>query len=285
MPNPRLPVPLRLVPGLCSIALLAAVAGCGPSGSGDTLTYGITFSLSATPAPLEALSFDVAYSGGGGFDGQTTAVQCRRQFGAAGATATFEDDDIDTLTVDLAAGDEPLDAVKPIVRCLFSADVQPTTANFDVTVTRARDENGNELKSQTQVLVTAIEEDNDGADTDHFLTFRVTSTHADVDSLSFDVDFLGDTGAFAVANQVADCTNLVSSGTLAAAVIEGQLRVAVISLDGFATPADIVRCRFIAVTAPTAEDFNVDVTGATTVAGSDIDPDVSISSITTGSEQ
>jgi len=276
---------VSLLLALCGASLLAAVAGCGPSGSGATVTYAITFSLSETPAPLDALSFDVAYNGGGGFDGQDTAVQCTRTHAASGATASFQDDDVTTLTVALTAGSTPMDAVEPVVRCLFSADVQPTTANFTVTVTKALDENENDVSGQTQVLVTSIVEDHGGTGTDHFLTFSVTSAHASVGSLSFNVDFTGSSGAFAVSDQLADCTNLVTNSALAASVIAGQLRIGVISLDGFDTPADIARCRFIAVTAPTSDEFNINVTGATTVSDVTITPTVAISSITTGSAQ
>ncbi|MBI5506435.1 MAG: hypothetical protein HY899_16705, partial [Deltaproteobacteria bacterium] len=160
MPELRLRLNASLAAGLSCIALVAvAAAGCGPGGGGTLTTFAITFSLSATPSPLDSLSFEVAYSGGGDFDGQGAAVECRRMSGAVGATSTFEDDDIQTLAVDLTAGDTAMDAVHEIVRCLFTAEAEPTTGNFTVTVSEALDEDGNEVKTQTQVLVTSIVED------------------------------------------------------------------------------------------------------------------------------
>lgn len=280
---PRLNTSLAI--GLCSAALFAAAVGCGPGGGGDLTKFAITFSLSATPSPLDSLSFEVGYSGGGGFDGQGTAVECRRMNGAVGATSTFEDDDVATLTVDLAAGGTGMEAVHEIVRCWFSAKAQPTTGNFAVTVTEALDEDGNEVKTQTQVLVTSIIEDSGSSSTDHYITFGVTSVHLAVGALQFEVDFVGDTGAFAVSGEKADCTNLTSNSVLATSVIDGQLTAGLISLSGFTTPTNLIRCLFVAATAPAADDFDITVTNAETVGGNPIDPDISVSSIATGSAQ
>ncbi|MBI5506877.1 MAG: hypothetical protein HY899_18985, partial [Deltaproteobacteria bacterium] len=172
-----------------------------------------------------------------------------------------------------------------IVRCLFTAEAEPTTGNFTVTVSEALDEDGNEVKTQTQVLVTSIVEDGSSTSTDHYVTFRVTSTHTAMDTLQFEVDFIGDQGAFAVSGDDADCTNLVTNSLLATSVIDGQLGVGVILLAGFNTPSDVVRCRFVAVTAPLADDFDITVIEASTVGGDPIDPDMSVASITTGTAQ
>ncbi len=285
MPKLRLRPNPSLAAGLWCAALLFGATGCGPGGGGSLTTFAITFSLSAAPSPLDSLSFDVAYRGGGDFDGQGTAVECRRMSGAVGATSTFEDDDIQTLAVDLTAGDTAMEAVREIVRCLFSAEAQPTTGNFTVTITEALDEDGNDVKTQTQVLVTSIVEDSGNTSTDHFITFGVTSTHAAVGALQFDVDFLGDTGAFAVSGDKADCTNLTANSVLATSVIDGQLTAGLISLSGFSAPTNVIRCLFISATAPVADDFDVTVTEARTVDGDPLYPDVSVSSITTGTAQ
>ncbi len=271
---------------LCCSILFAAASGCGPGGNGTPTTFSITFSLATTPAPLDSLKFKVAYQGGGGFDGQGTSVQCTRLGAATGAASTFDDDDIATLTIDLTAGNTAMDAVSQIVSCLFSAKVQPTTENFAVTVTEALDENGDDVKNQAQVLVASIVEDSGGGNsTDHFVTFRVTDTETAVSALQFDVDFTGSQGAFAVSGQKPDCTNLAGNSVLAANIIDGRLSAGLISLTGFDTPADVLRCRFMAVTAPVAGDFDITVMDAMTVPGDSINPAMSVSSITTGSAQ
>lgn len=248
--------------------------------------FAITFSLAAAPAPLDSLAFEISYQGGGGFDGQAGAVACTRLGGATGATSTFKDDDLATLTATLTAGNTAMSAVSEIVRCSFSAEIKPTSGNFAVTVTKARDEDDNEVKNQTQVLVTSILEEGGGGDTDHFVTFRVTSAHTAVGALEFEVGFVGDQGAFAVlSGRDADCTKLAPNALVAAGVTDELLTIGLISTSGFSTPVDLARCRFVAATAPTVGDFEIDVVGATTVSGDPIDPDVVVSSITTGSQQ
>ncbi len=111
------------------------------------------------------------------------------------------------------------------------------------------------------------------------ITFRATNT-ATIGTLGYDVDYSAADGYFAGSAGNADCTPL--AGNLAAVndcdtlggcgtVPFRTLRMAVLSLTGFAAPTDVARCTFKTIAAsPTSGDFAITVTGATDASSSPI---------------
>lgn len=125
---------LRLAAALgIATAVSSGVAACGPSGGGGTsATYAIQFTLSDTSEDLTKLSFSVAYSGGEFVD-DGASVDCSL-IDSAGDSATFTDDDSDTLEVVITATTDALEEEQDIVLCDFEAASQPTANNFTITI-------------------------------------------------------------------------------------------------------------------------------------------------------
>jgi hypothetical protein len=149
----------NLLSSLFVSMIVAAVGGstaCGPSNATDA-TYSVLFTLADTPEDLATLRFRVVYTGGE-LPGNGTAVSCELLEDGDGETADFEDDDDDTLEVDIDATDNPIAADTDIVTCDFFGATQPNAGNFTITVLHAEDEDGNDVQTgDVDVIVSSTD--------------------------------------------------------------------------------------------------------------------------------
>ncbi|MFN2378083.1 MAG: hypothetical protein ABR538_16250 [Candidatus Binatia bacterium] len=158
--RPESTLRLRLV---AAVLVAASAAACGPS-SGNLAVYNVVFTLGDSPddADLSRLAFTVVYAGGS-FVGNGAGVNCDLVETDDDETATFIDDDEDTLTVDITATEAALVEGADIVTCDFQADGQPSANDFTITVTAAKDdEDGVVNPALVGVVVTST--DVSGAD-------------------------------------------------------------------------------------------------------------------------
>jgi hypothetical protein len=88
-----------------------------------------------------------------------------------------------------------------------------------------------------------------------------------IQTLDFDVDYLGEQGRWAILHHDADCDVLVTDASFTAGVNDERLSVSVLSIDGFDTPTDLIRCTFLARDSTAVADFDVTVRGARNLDG------------------
>jgi hypothetical protein len=137
---------------LAALALLCGAAACGPSnGGGNPATYIIEFTLTGTTEPLTVLKFDVGYDVGN-FTGAGTAVECVKT-ATSGDSAEFEDDNVDTLTIDIVATTDKLNDDDVLATCEFVSNEQPTLDDFTITI----EETAPSDEDEVSVAVTCTE--------------------------------------------------------------------------------------------------------------------------------
>lgn len=151
--RPESTLRLRLA---AAFLVASGAAACGPS-SGNLAVYTVVFALGDSPEDLARLGFTVVY-GGGSFVGNGPGVNCDLVETDDDETATFSDDDEDTLTVDINATEAPLAEGSDIVTCEFQADAQPSANDFTITVTLAKDEDNADVNlNAVGVVVTSTD--------------------------------------------------------------------------------------------------------------------------------
>jgi hypothetical protein len=283
----------------------------GSTGSTCDATVSVT-----SGETLGSLQYNVDYSGAqpGGFEGSADMVSCTASPSIAGSIITFNDDEpaltLRTGIISLAGFTGPTD----IATCVYlsGAATDPVPSDFTITLVDAADPSFN---PQTPTLALTISncvpgcvgpECGSGMPTTTSTTTTSTTTSTTVIGvtpsqfdISFDVDDAGNYGAlqynvdYTAApggfNGSADMVSCTAGAAIAGSIVtfnddEGALtlRTGIISLAGFAGPANLAVCTFDSTGAtPVAGDFAITVVDASDPGLNPIAPlpSVSISSI------
>lgn len=115
-------------------------------------------------------------------------------------------------------------------------------------------------------------EGNGDADSTFTLEFAVTSASGRVGALQLEVTYLGDSGGFIASGDSVDCEALVDGLVAANYLGERTAKMGIVNIQGFSTPAPVLRCGFHTEDALDASSFNVDVVDASSPGGNPIDP-------------
>jgi hypothetical protein len=91
-------------------------------------------------------------------------------------------------------------------------------------------------------------------------------------ALQLDIEHLGDSGGFVGREDRVQCVALVEAIVAANYLGERTVKIGIISLQGIATPADIVRCEFRTTEDLVPSDFEIEVTDASDTESNQIDP-------------
>lgn len=232
-----------------------------------------TFEL-ADSVTLGALQLNVEYPQPDvAFDGSGANVACT---GSVAALPNFEDDDAGTLTMAFAAIGAGFSGPHDLASCEMTTAAGVTANELAVTVTDASDPDLSPVSAPA--ISTRIFCDGDTTTTTIASTTTTTlspttecavavelADAVTVGSLGIVVHYASAVGDFAGSGSAVLCTT-VAQGLFGTYFDDESARTvtsALISLDGFAGPSALFRCKFLpdAVT-PVAGDFSIDVTDA-----------------------
>jgi len=104
----------------------------------------------------------------------------------------------------------------------------------------------------------------DNATLSYEITIRVTDDVGTLGALQFEVVYTGDSGGWAGFGDTVACEAL-TEGLAAANHFRGKLKIGLVSLQGIPTPGDVVKCIFRTHDTLDADDFEVEVTDASTL--------------------
>jgi len=240
--------------------------------------------------PLGSLQMTVDYSSASGFFGLNLQdkVDCTND--VLTAAGLFNDNtSAETLTASFISIDG-FSGPATVAHCLFVNDTGTLSTNdFAVTVTDAAAPDGSLLDPLPKVSARLPDCDPTNTSTTTTsttvttteppplvceLTLQVTST-AKITSLDWRLGYQSAPGEFAGSGGKVSCTNLRPGSLASFNDVENQrtVRGGIISLNGFDTPADIARCRFLPTSdAPVAADFTMSVIQATDADGVLMEP-------------
>ena len=250
-------------------------------------------------SPVSGLVFELNY-GASGSDivGAAEGASCRTL--VADALGAYNDIEADGTLVGALVHVAGFSGTTIISECDLDTAIVPVASDFAVTVTEAVDPSGADMVPLPAVDVAQVVcgsgstgssgNGNDGGGTpaagscggDYDVTFAA-STGGTLASLQVDVEYAAAPGGFVGSAEAVACSKLLGSGSFASFNDEeslGTLHAGFISLAGFSTPADLMRCRFHATGgAPVASDFQVTVTDASTPGVQPVSATVVVTSI------
>ena len=248
----------------------------------------VTISVPETEV-LGALQYDVDYSGtpSGGFIGSADGVDCQHLVGDFGAHNDREAQSIlSSAMISVSGFATPND----VARCGFEtnhAGLSP--ADFSVTVV---DQSRPDF-SQASVTVSVSDVSCSGSPTTSTTTTTLSGPAGLYDvvfavldsqiygSLQIDVDYSAAPGELLGNADLVDCTRLAGDfGAVNDDDSNHTLYFAAISVSGFASPTDILRCTFDATSTPSAGQFAITVVDASDTSLNPVLATVVVQSIT-----
>jgi hypothetical protein len=263
------------------LAGLAIVALAAPAGAQENCTARFRLDDAVT---LGALQFEVSYPHpDAAFDGSDTSVDCTN---TTTALPSYQDDDAGLLTVALLAfGGPGVSGPGTISTCELTSAGPITATDLVVTVIDASDPDANPVSPLPSVSVSLV---CDGGTTLPSSTTTTTlptteqcivqvdvTDSALIGSIQVELDYTAADGDFDGSGSGVICSTLVSGALGSYNDDEGlrEISVAIIKLNGFATPSPLFECTFLPGTVlPIPNDFDLRLVDAGDPDSQEISP-------------